>query len=121
MSDDLWGFFIDFPSEGYVVESSYCADGKCNYYIGNIDLNNIWEFDLISLDGKVIKKVGVDVVDFSEPRVRFSMNESGEKINLDIAAENCKVTEDGFLCINKDKQNYRLKFLIKKIQFTPQV
>ncbi|CCF78081.1 hypothetical protein wOo_03560 [Wolbachia endosymbiont of Onchocerca ochengi] len=121
MSGDLWDFLVDVPSEGYVVESSYCTSGKCNYYTGNIDPNNIWEFDLISLDGKATRKVGIDVINFSEPRVRFSMDESGKKINLDIAPENCKITEDGFLCINKDKQDYRLNFLIKKIQFTSQV
>ncbi|QKX01513.1 hypothetical protein GOY13_00830 [Wolbachia endosymbiont of Cruorifilaria tuberocauda] len=115
MSGDLWGFFMDVPTEGYLIESSYCAGGECSYYTGNIDPNNIWELNLASLDGKIVKRIGVDVINFSEPRVRFSMDENGEKVNLDISPENCAVTEDGFLCINKDKQNYRLKFLIKKM------
>ncbi|MCV3769452.1 hypothetical protein GOY14_00315 [Wolbachia endosymbiont of Dipetalonema caudispina] len=115
MSDDLWGFLVEVPSEGYMIESLYCTTSECSYYTGNIDPNNIWEFNLMSLDGKVVKKVGVDIVDFFEPRVRFNIDENGKKINLDIAPENCKVTEDGFLCINKNKQDYKLKFLIKKI------
>ncbi|MGL9718049.1 MAG: hypothetical protein ACR5K9_05150 [Wolbachia sp.] len=114
MSDDLWGFFTEIPNEGYIVESSYCTGDKCSSYEGNIDPNNIWEFNLVSLDGKVTKKVEASIIDFFEPRVRLNVDESGKKISLDIAPENCRVTKDGFLCIDKNKQGCKFKFLIKK-------
>ncbi|NSX83283.1 hypothetical protein GOM44_02225 [Wolbachia endosymbiont of Atemnus politus] len=115
MSDDLWNFFTEIPNEGYIVESLYCTGDKCSSYEGNIDPNNIWEFNLVSLDGKVTKKVGVDVLNFFEPRIRLSMDDSGKKISLDIAPENCRVTKDGSLRIDKNKQDCKFKILIKKL------
>ncbi|QKX02656.1 hypothetical protein GOY07_00030 [Wolbachia endosymbiont of Litomosoides sigmodontis] len=114
MLSDLWGFFSEIPSEGYIVEGSCCTDSGCSSYIGNIDPNNIREFDLVSLDGRVTKKFKTNIIDFFEPRARLSMDDSGRKINLDIAPENCSATKDGFLCIDKNEQNYKLKILIKK-------
>ncbi|AAW70639.1 hypothetical protein EJB10_02255 [Wolbachia endosymbiont of Brugia malayi] len=114
MSSDLWNFFTEVPSEGYIVESSYCTDSGCSNYIGNIDLSNIREFNLVSPDRKITKKFEANIIDFFEPRVHLSMDDSGKKINLDIAPENCSATKDGFLCIDKNEQDYKLKILIKK-------
>ncbi|WP_395463080.1 hypothetical protein [Wolbachia endosymbiont of Cantharis cryptica] len=114
MLDDLWNFFTEIPNEGYTVESSYCKGDECISCKGNIDPNNIWEFNLVSLDGKVTRKVETSIIDFLEPRIRLRIDSSGEKIDLDIAPKNCRITKDGFLCIDEKNQDHEFKIIIKK-------
>jgi hypothetical protein len=114
MSDDLWGFLIDIPSGGYIIESSYCAGDECSSYTGNIDPSDIWKFNLVSPDGKVAKKFEASVTDLFEPRIHLSVDSSGKKIDFDISPKNCNITKDGLLCIDGNNQDHKLKLLIKK-------
>lgn len=114
MSDDLWSFFIDVPSNGYTIEGSHCISDECSTYEGNIDPNNIWEFDLTSRDGTK-QKVETSIVDFLEPKIRFSLHSNGKKIDLDVTPNNCLITENGFLCINENNQDHKFEIVIKKV------
>lgn len=114
MSGGLWDFLIDIPSEGYIIKSLYCTGGECSSYTGNIEPNNIWGFSLVSPDGKVEKKFETGITNFREPRIRLSVDNSGEKIDFDISPENCSITEDGSLCIYGNNQDHELKIFVKK-------
>ncbi|MGL9681907.1 MAG: hypothetical protein ACR5K2_02880 [Wolbachia sp.] len=114
MSDDLWDFLIDIPSGGYIIESSYCAGDECGSYTGKIDPSAIWKFNLVSLDGEVVKEFRANIISYLEPRICLSVNSSSKKIDFDISPKNCNITEDGLLCIDENNQNHKLKLLIKK-------
>ncbi|MGL9762195.1 MAG: hypothetical protein ACR5LB_08585 [Wolbachia sp.] len=114
MSDDLWGFLIDIPSGGYIIESSYCAGDECSSYTGKIDPSAIWKFNLVSPDGKVVKEFKASIISYLEPRICLSVDSSGKKIDFDISPKNCNITKDGLLCIDGNNQDHKLKLLIKK-------
>ncbi|MDN5248106.1 MAG: hypothetical protein QWI36_03135 [Wolbachia endosymbiont of Tyrophagus putrescentiae] len=113
--DDFWNFFCEIPSEGYEVIGSHCTENECSIYEGNIDPNNIWTFYLTSQDGKVTQKVETSILDFCNSTVRFNID---GKVFLDVNPENCKITEEGSLVINKSvqdsNQTHTFEILIKK-------
>lgn len=113
-SNDLWEFFYDVPNEGYKIEGCHCVDEQCSAYEGKIDPNNIWTFYLVSQDGKVKQKVETSIVDFSEPRICFNIDNQGEKIPLEVGPKDCIITVDGCLCISKDSQGHKFEIVIKK-------
>ncbi|MDG7056329.1 MAG: hypothetical protein LKM44_02460 [Wolbachia endosymbiont of Meromenopon meropis] len=114
MLDDLWNFLVDVPGEGYIIESFYCVGDECNVYKGNIDSSAIWKFDLISSDGSIVKEFEANIINYLEPRICLSVDSSGKKVNFDISPKDCNLTEDGFLCIDGNNQDHKLKLMIKK-------
>lgn len=107
---------MEVPNGGYEIETSHCDNNTCDEYSGNVTPDNIWydrEFYLRTANGKV-QKVKVGEFDWLNLTVGFSFDNQGNKVNLDVGNKNCRVTDEGFLCIEEDNQGHKFKVLIKK-------
>ncbi|WP_168464247.1 hypothetical protein [Wolbachia endosymbiont of Ctenocephalides felis wCfeT] len=115
MSDDLWSFFMEMPSVGYIIESSHCDNnGNCEHYCGMVKPHDIITgcFYLTSGDG-ARQKIEARVVDF-KPTVCFSVDNQGNKVNLYVNSENCMLTKSGLLHIAEENQYGKFDIIIGK-------